>query len=52
MGNLQEVEVWVPHRISGFFQMMNPKEKVNQTDLTKTTSYPNRYKINANSIQK
>ena len=38
MGNLQEVEVWVPHRISGFFQMMNPKEKVKRTDLTKIGS--------------
>ncbi|QEE14781.1 hypothetical protein DSAG12_00597 [Promethearchaeum syntrophicum] len=38
MGNLHEVEVWVPHRISGFFQMMNPKEKVPQSDISKIGS--------------
>ncbi len=38
MVNLHKVEVWVPHRISGFFQMMNPKEKVTQKDLTKIGS--------------
>ncbi len=38
MVKLRKVEVWVPHRISGFFQMMNPKEKVTKTDLTKIGS--------------
>ena len=34
----QKVEVWVPHRISGFFQIMNPQEKNSQLDLTKIGS--------------
>ncbi|MHA1511961.1 MAG: GHMP family kinase ATP-binding protein [Promethearchaeota archaeon] len=38
MVKLRKVEVWVPHRISGFFQMMNPKDKFIQTDLTKIGS--------------
>jgi len=38
MEKLHKVEVWVPHRISGFFQMMDPKEKVTQTDLTRIGS--------------
>jgi len=38
MVKLRKVEVWVPHRISGFFQMMDPKEKDSQKDLTKIGS--------------
>ncbi len=38
MVKLRKVEVWVPHRISGFFQMMDPKEKITQIDLTKIGS--------------
>jgi len=38
MIKLRKVEVWVPHRISGFFQMMDPNEKNKQIDLTKIGS--------------
>ena len=38
MVSTRKIEVWVPHRISGFFQMMDPKEKNSQKDLTKIGS--------------
>ncbi len=38
MVKLNKVEVWVPHRISGFFQMMDPKKKITQNNLTKIGS--------------